>query len=281
METFRARAIGCFYVVSAFACLAGEAYGQGPLSFEVASVKRNVSGGARLRFETPPGRLTATNAPLRFLIRQAYRVPEARILGGSAWIDTERFDILANAPAGAAATSDGVRAMLRTLLAERFGLVLHAENRDMPIYSLRIARADRKLGPNLHESTTKCTGQAPRTAGGRVECGVLVSQAPASASLRGGAATIAEFARFLGDFLDRPLVDETGLTGTFDLDLQFSAVRSSLPREAVPGGLGVGNVDEVPTVFTAIQEQLGLKLDSKRQITEVFVVERVSQPTEN
>ena len=281
MDTFRARAIGCFYVVSAFACLAGEAYGQAPPSFEVASVKRNVAGTSRLRFEAPPGRLTAMNAPLRFLIRQAYRVPETRILGGPAWIDTERFDILANAPAGAATTSDGVRAMLRTLLAERFGLVLHAENREIPVYSLRIARADRKLGPNLHESTTNCTGQAPRMAAGRVACGVLVSQAPTSASLRGGAATIAEFARFLADFLDRPLVDETGLTGTFDLDLQFSAVRSSLPGEIVPGGLGVGNVDDVPTVFTAIQEQLGLKLDSKRQVTEVFVVERASQPTEN
>jgi hypothetical protein len=102
-------------------------------------------------------------------------------------------------------------------------------------------------------------------AGGRVECGVLVSQTPTSASLRAGATTITEFARFLGDFLDRPLVDETGLTGTFDLDLQFSAVRSSLPGEAVPGRLGIGNVDEVQTVFTAIQEQLGVRLDSQRQ----------------
>jgi uncharacterized protein (TIGR03435 family) len=171
--------------------------------------------------------------------------------------------------------------MLRTLLSERFGLTLHTENREMPIYSLRLARADRKLGPNLHESSTNCAGQAARMVGRRVGCGVLVSQAPTSASLRGGATTMAEFSRFLGDFLDRPLVDETGLAGTFDLELQFSAVRSSLPGEPVPGGLGVGSPDEAPTVFTAIQEQLGLKLDSLRRVTDVFVIEQVSKPTEN
>ena len=136
MGMVRARAIGCFCIVSALGCLTVRTYGQAPRapSFEVASVKRNVASGSRVRFETPPGKLTATNTPLRFLIRQAYRVPEARILGGPAWIDTERFDILANAPAGTATTSDGIRAMLRTLLTERFGLVLHSENREMPVY---------------------------------------------------------------------------------------------------------------------------------------------------
>jgi hypothetical protein len=85
-------------------------------TFEAASIRRNVSGETRVRFETPPGRLTAVNVPLRFVIRQAYRVPEARIIGGPGWIDSERFDITATATG---ANADATREMLRTLLKER------------------------------------------------------------------------------------------------------------------------------------------------------------------
>src|SRR5215471_9438416 len=99
-------------------------------SFEVASVKRHLSADeARVRFEMPRGRLVVVNAPLRFVIRQAYRVPEARIIGGPAWIDDERFDIQA---AGADANADTIRLMLRTLLKDRFGLAMRAESREMP-----------------------------------------------------------------------------------------------------------------------------------------------------
>jgi uncharacterized protein (TIGR03435 family) len=171
--------------------------------------------------------------------------------------------------------------MLRSLLADRFGLVLHTESRDVPVYLLRVARSDRKLGPNLRESSTDCTGRPSAMAGNRVQCGILVSQAPTGASLRGGGTTIAEFARLLGDFLDRPLIDDTGLTGKFDLDLEFSALKSALPGERVPGGLGAGNPDEIPAVFTAIQEQLGLKLEAQRRVTEIYVVDRARQPGEN
>src|ERR1041384_3367652 len=93
--------------------------------FEVASIKRNVSEGVRVRFETPPGRLNAINAPLRFLIRQAYRVPEARIIGGPSWLDSDRFDVVATTTQRA--TGDAIREMLRALLKERFELALHTE----------------------------------------------------------------------------------------------------------------------------------------------------------
>jgi len=86
-----------------------------------------------------------------------------------------------------------------------------------------------------------------------------------------------DFTRFLGDFLDRPLVDETELAGTFDFELQFTALRSSLPGETIPGGLSVGNVDEVPTVFTAIQEQLGLKLEARKGPLDVVVVDHAER----
>jgi uncharacterized protein (TIGR03435 family) len=249
------------------------------LSFEAAAIRSNTSGDAGTRFEAPPGRLNAINVPLRFLIRQAYRVPEARILSGPAWLDSDRFDVTATTPGSV--NADAVRGMLRTLLAERFGLVMHTEMREMPIYVLRMARADGTLGPNLRRSSTDCTGRPSAMANGRVQCGILVSQGSGSGSLRGGAATIESFARLLGDFLERPLNDETGLTGTFDLELQFTAPRSSSPGAAVPGALSTSaSPDDVPTVFTAVLEQLGLKLDAQRGRADVWVVDSASLPTE-
>ena len=247
-------------------------------SFDAASIKRNASADTRTRFDTSPSRLNAVNVPLRFLIRQAYRVPESRILGGPAWLDSDRFDIVATAAPGT--TTDAIRGMLRGLLQTRFGLRLHMETREMPIYVLRVARTDGSLGPGLRRSSTDCAGRPAAMAAGRVQCGILVSQGPGSASLRGGSATIESFARLLGDFLERPLNDETGLTGTFDLDLQFTAQRSSSPGAVTPGGLAASaGPDDVPTVFTALQEQLGLKLDAQRGRAEVWVVDTASPPT--
>jgi len=249
-------------------------------SFEAAAIKRNPSGETGARFEAPPGRLNAINVPLRFLIRQAYGIPESRILGGPAWLDTDRFHIVAATPGSV--NTDAVRGMLRVLLAERFGLVMHTEMREMPIYVLRVARADGTLGPNLRRSSTDCTGRSSAMANGRVQCGILVSQDPGSDSLRGGAATIESFARLLADFLERPLNDETGLTGTFDLELQFSAPRSSSPGAVVPGGLTTStSPEDIPTVFTALQEQLGLTLQSDTAPVDVVVINAASPPSEN
>jgi bla regulator protein blaR1 len=238
--------------------------------FEVASIKRNVSDG-RVRFETPPGRLNAINAPLRFLIRQAYRVPEARIIGGPSWLDTDRFDVVATTPE--AATGDGIRVMLRTLLKERFGLALHAETREMPIYVLK-TRSTGTLGPNMRSVAADCTGRSPAMVASKVQCGILVSPGSASASLRGGGATIEQFVRLLGDFLDRPLIDETGLTGTFDLELEFAAVPGS-------GVAPTASIDDRPSLFTAIQNQLGLKIEVQRGRADVWIIDAASHPRQD
>jgi uncharacterized protein (TIGR03435 family) len=170
--------------------------------------------------------------------------------------------------------------MLRTLLRERFGLVVHTEIREMPVYVLRLARTDATLGPHLRRSTTDCSGRGSTVVAGQVQCGIMVSQGPGSGSLRGGSATIANFLRLLGDFLDRPLNDGTGLTGLFDLELQFTAERSSTPGTAVPGGLATASSpDDVPSVFTALREQMGLKLDAQNGRADVWVIDAVSRPT--
>jgi uncharacterized protein (TIGR03435 family) len=250
-------------------------------SFDAVSIKRNMSGETRIRFETPLGRLNAINVPLRFAIRQAYRLPEARVIGGPAWLDTDRFDIVATAT-GDGITSDVVRQMLRTALADRFGLVLHNETKQMPIYSLVVARSDGTLGPHLRKSSMECAGRRSQMVGGQVQCGVLVSEAATSASLRGGGAALADFVRLLSDFLERPLIDNTGLTGAFDAELQFTAARPSLPGAAPPGGLTTApRTDDIPSIFTAVQEQLGLKLNAGTGTADVLVIDRVTPPTEN
>ena len=249
------------------------------ITFEVASVKPNKSSETRIRFETPPGRLTAVNVPLRFMIRQAYRVPESRILGGPKWIDVDRFDVVATTPA-LGSTSDRTRQMLIALLADRFQLIAHMETREMAVYALGLVRSNGALGPNLRRSAADCSG-GPRAAAGRVQCGLMVSQA-ASASLRGGGTVFADFVRMLGDFLDRPVIDQTALTGAFDLELQFTADRGAVPGAGVPGGLTTAaNPDLIPSIFTALREQLGLKLEAQRGKVEVLVVDSVSQPTDD
>jgi uncharacterized protein (TIGR03435 family) len=179
-----------------------------------------------------------------------------------------RFDVTATA--GLRASGDTVREMLRGLLRDRFGLVVHAETREMPIYVLKIARADGTLGPNLRRSSTDCSGRPSNVVAGRVQCGILVSPGQTTASLRGGGVTIANFVRLFGDFLDRPLNDATGLDGVFDFEFQFSV---GLPAATTP--------DDLPPVSTAIHEQMGLKLDAQKGRADVWVIDAASQPTAN
>ena len=126
-------------------------------AFEVASVKRNASGEIEGSIGPRPGGYAATNIPLRLLIIRAYELRSFQVAGGPSWIDGERFDVTARAPEGTPANQ--VFSMLRTLLAERFKLVAHAEKREQPVYALVTARADGRLGPKLKASTLNCAEQ--------------------------------------------------------------------------------------------------------------------------
>jgi uncharacterized protein (TIGR03435 family) len=253
-----------------------------PPAFDVASIKKNPTGGARVSIETPPGRFQATNTPLRFLIRWSYRIAEPRILEGPDWIGVDQFDVTATAPAEGWA-GERTRQMVRALLADRFGLVTHTETREMRIYTLTVAKPG-AFGPHMRPAAFDCS--APDTpsrmaADGKVACGLLVSQAAGSASLRGGGQTMTDFARSLGEYVDRPLVDRTGLTGRYDLELQFTADRSALVGAPPPGGLSATVDSDIAPLPTALLEQLGLRLVSEQGRVEVLVVDRVSQPTDN
>ena len=250
--------------------------------FDVASIKKNPTGGARVSIETPPGRFQATNTPLRFLIRWSYRMAEPRILDGPDWIGVDRFDVTATAPAEGW-TGERTRQMVRALLADRVGLVTHTETREMRIYTLTVAKPG-AFGPHLRPAAVDCS--APDTpsrmaADGKVACGLLVSQNAGSASLRGGGQLMADFARSLGEYVDRPLVDRTGLTARYDLELQFTADRGALVGAPAPGGLSATVDSDIAPLPTALLEQLGLRLEATRGTVEVLVIDRISKPTEN
>src|SRR6185503_17754074 len=147
----RLRVVGLIVVASVAAAQAQK--------FDVASIKKNPTGGARVSIETPPGRFQATNTPLRFLMRWSYRIAEPRIVGGPDWIGIDRFDVTATAPAEGW-TGERTRQMVRALLADRFGLVTHTETREARIYTLTVAKPD-AFGPHLRPAAVDCS--APDT----------------------------------------------------------------------------------------------------------------------
>jgi uncharacterized protein (TIGR03435 family) len=269
----RARALICAACVAAGL---GVAHGQEP-SFEVASVKVNTSGGPVWRIAAPTGtgRFEVTNAPVRMLILNAYGIPGFQLAGGPSWIDTIRVDVIARA--ATTATRDEISRMVRGLLAERFNLAVHREQREMPVHTLVVARDDRRLGPKLQASTTDCAAAtASRTARPQLPSGQLLCTTSMSpASINAGGMTMARLAQTLSGIVGRVVTDETTLTGAYDLQLTFA------PEQARPPGALPPTDPDAPSIFAALQEQLGLKLNTRRGMVEVLVIDRVEPPTEN
>ena len=288
--------LASFVVTAAVAAQAPQSTDIAAPAFEVASVKPNKTGAPGGSFVMPPGRFTATNIPLRVLITNAYQLSFFQVVGGPDWIGTDRFDISAKAPDGAPPAQ--TRAMVRTLLKDRFKLVVHIETRDTPIYALVKARADDRLGPKLARSTMDCgplraqraaeTAAVARARGGRVAvppppasdervvCQMRVSGRGGSAlTYRAGNITMTALANALRPYVGREVVDRTGMSGEFDFELQFSPPPTT---GSVDAGVPVAPLDDAASVFTALQEQLGLKLESTRGPVELMVIDSAEQP---
>jgi uncharacterized protein (TIGR03435 family) len=241
-------------------------------SFAVASVKPNTSGetGSFLR-PTPGGNFAVSNMTLRGLIFFAYGLQGFQLVGGPDWIATERFDISAKAAADIPPTPIGRTSpealMLRSLLEDRFRLSAHRETRDLPIYALVLARADGRLGPRLRQPTSDYCARRLEAAGKAGEPvspdAQLCGMRPGVNELTAGALPMNEFARFLALNTGRLVVDRTGLTGVWDFDLKYS-----LPNAPNPD-------PDRPSIFTALQEQLGLRLEATTGPVEVLVIDRV------
>jgi uncharacterized protein (TIGR03435 family) len=266
----------------------------GDPAFEVASVKPNKSSDGRVMLGFQPGgRVNATNVPLRLLIRYAYQIQDFQLAGTPDWIGSERFDVVAKAegdvpPPQPFGPPSPLLLMMRTLLAERFKLAVHREMRELPIYALIVARTDGKLGPQLKASTTDCAAvlaaargpggpSAPPAPGQRPQCGISL----APGRLGGGGFPLSQLAATLSTFVQRVVVDRTGLTGNFDFELTWTP--DQLPQgPPPPGAPPLPAIDpNGPSIYTAVQEQLGLKLDSQRGPVDVLVVDHVERPTED
>ena len=259
--------------------------------FEVASVKRATEASGKVRVGDqvwgsagagfkPGGTFEAVNATLGSVIRLAYGLREFQAVGAPEWVDTDRFDIQARGPQGAV-ESEGPR-RLQSLLAERFALKVHRETRDRPIYALVLARANGSLGPRIRQ-TQGPPAEGFAAAGGR--CAPPGPPGPVNMRLCG--VTMASLADiFLPMYTDRRVIDRTGLTGGFDLVINFDN-RRMVAGVGPAGGLPPSPQAAEPaatdavSIFTALEEQLGLKLERQTGPAEVLVIDHVEQPTPN
>ena len=262
--------------------------------FEVASVRaKGVPDALPLIAVEPGGRLAAPNSTLRELVRAAFGVDDNRIVGGPDWMGRDRFAIEARAQ-DPATTNDRLQRMLAALLAERFKLATHRETRDLPVFVLRVAREDGRPGSGVRRSSPECTAIVPPAGApptppppppsSSVRPRPLV---PANSGLRcpvqfspgfiaGRAITMAQVAQRLAPFVNRPVIDRTGLGGEFDFELTYTPER---PAILITGPLPV--TSDGPSIFTALREQLGLALEPQRAPLEVLVVDSAERPSEN
>jgi bla regulator protein blaR1 len=252
------------------------------LSFEVTSVKPNTSPDRRAssRF-FPGGNFTATNNTLWGLILNAYWIPEYLVSGAPDWIKSEKFDIDAKAPAdvippgsGDRARNDFIRRMIQTMLADRFKLAVHQETKEMPIYELVVS----KNGPKLRKAAERDCSTIPCHMWG-----------PGNPSMEGGfpgtSVDMDDVVDILTKFTDRPIVNKSNIQGLFDIRLQWNpqpGAQSAGQRNDVPGERIV-NADptSLPDLFTALDEQLGLKLESRKGQVQTIVIDHVERPSTN
>jgi len=263
---------------------------QGP-AFDVASIKPVQSDQQENVQPTPFGRLTARNATPKSLILRAHGLVDAQIIGAPAWLNEERYDIDARVAPTPPGGPEALIPHLRALLVDRFKLKAHPEMRELPAYALTFARRDRQLGPLIRPTETDCTRASTLTQDevraavrdGWPQCGMtfgvnFTTTGPNGNNVkmrfRRSGFTMEALATALQTTVDRPVVDQTGLSGRFDVEYSYS------PQPNTPGVESVFGPD-APQLFVALEEQLGLKLESRRLTVPVLVIDSIERPSEN
>jgi uncharacterized protein (TIGR03435 family) len=240
-------------------------------AFEVATIKPTSpdwSGGRYIRMEGAH-EFVARNHVLRTLIAAAYNLNPKTVSGGPSWADSNHFDIVAETPGDTPPSYYEQMTMLQKLLADRFGLTFHREQKQLPVYALRVANGPAKLKTNTASPDSFPQGPPP----------LIFSVSSTTIKLPARYASMAELASvFQRAVLDRPVLDETGLSGRYDFDLEF------MPDETEWGGAFAGReniASDKPGLYTAIQEQLGLKLEATTGPVETLVIDRIEPPSPN
>jgi uncharacterized protein (TIGR03435 family) len=241
-------------------------------TFDVASVKASKSTGGRVTITSDPGRISYTNIMLRRLLLAAYDVKNYQLVGPE-WLDTLRFDITARIPDGA--TEEQFQAMLRDLLATRFKMTIHRESKELPIYALVVAKNGPKIKPHDGASTGEEQVAAMQKDEGKdgfpvlslPTAGLVIETRNGRARVTAKDVPIEKLADLLSGQAGRPVFDSTGLAGNYSFVLYFT------PES--------GDSSE-PFLFAALQQQLGLKLESRKGPVELLVVDHAERvPTEN
>ena len=260
-----------FFKLFLLALLAHPAFAQGPaappLAFDAVSIKPNKSGSGSTSMHTTTERFQATNLPLKTLIRDAYdlQTPD-QVIGLPAWTDSVNFDIEAKIDAETLAILKSksseesgrlLNGMMQSALADRFHLKAHPETRELPIFELTLARGGSKL--------TSADADNPKN-------GNMSSN---NQKLTATGIPTANLCTFLSRRLHRQVRDKTGLTGLYDFVLQWS------PDEASGESADASGASQAPSLFTALQEQLGLKLESTKGPVPTIIVDHVEMPSEN
>jgi uncharacterized protein (TIGR03435 family) len=252
----------------------------GPAEFEAVSITRHVATDVGTSVRTLPGGTTVlTNVSISMALSMASPLALRHVTGLPDWANAERYDITATAPAGA--SRDKESAMWRGAFADRMKLVAHEEQREKDVLALVLARQEGRLGPQLVPSILDCSpaarnavtpGQPPFTVQyllRRCLIGALGN------TLASGGVTMDQLALFLSVPAGGEVMDHTGLQGRYAFTLTFSRQRAAGPSsDAIVG-------DGLPDIFTAVQEQLGLKLQHVKKTTQVFVVDHIERPSEN
>jgi uncharacterized protein (TIGR03435 family) len=263
--------------------------------FEVVSIKRNTSNalGSNGSSERPDGGFTLLNVPMMTLVARAQfpTIAPIDMVGLPEWARTERYDVSATSPLGRPATPPERAAMVRAMLADRVKLSTHVEKRQLPVYDLLLARADGRLGAGIKPSEIDCVAKAAADrAAAEVAAAAGTSPArptipdfnappPTCGPIRVGTGmegdmTMETLARMLRASAGRPIVDKTGLKGSFRVKVEFDRFLGGGP-EVTPSSNGL------PTVFSALPAQLGLKLEASKAEQEVLVIDRLERPTDN
>jgi uncharacterized protein (TIGR03435 family) len=259
--------------LAAIACVAVPLTAQ-EAHFEAAALKRNVSGEQGQILDTQGQRYIARNVTLRTLVLNAYRPRSLQLAGAPSWVESDRYDLVATMPVGT--TPDGRAAMLRALLADRASLAAHYEDREENVYLLTLARADGRLGPSLRTSPRDCAAvaaaqqagrppiQLPPAENGAPPCGIQTN----GGQFLAGGITMDSLARNLGSRAGRIVIDRTELGGYYELTLKYDERRDT----------SVGDPTDAPSLFTALQEQLGLRLEAGRAPVQALVIDRIERP---
>ena len=288
------RAVGLSLV-----CMSAVAFAQSPAAdgprFDVVSIKRNTSNalGSNGSSERPDGGFTLLNVPMMTLVARAQfpAIAPVDMVGLPEWARSERYDVSATSPLGRPATPQERAAMVRAMLEERVKLATHVEKRQLPVYDLVLARPDGRLGPGIRPSEIDCVAKAAAdraaaeaaaaagTPPARPTIPDFNAPAPTCGSIRVGTGmegdmTMETLARMLRASAGRPIVDKTGLKGSFRVKVEFDRFLGGGP-DVSPSS------NALPTVFSALPAQLGLKLETSKAEQEVLLIDRLERPTEN